>query len=362
MRNIDPNFENSLLKFLLKNNYVGTVIASVRVGDNIGFIGWRHQAPKKSLIVKGFRPGKASPSVYEQQTAALEITRYPVERLDADRLQRRIGNFGSTMKDKRICIVGVGSIGSNLAFELAKSGVEDLVLIDPENLKPENVARHLCGMSQTGLPKVEAAKKRIEQHLPHLSLETHAKSLYQILMENPDIVLRSNLIISATGNTAAERRLNELQHDFSDSPPIVYTWIEPFGVAAHAILIMPGPSDGCFECCLSDDLSYKFSVGQFQRGEGTIQEGGCQTTFTPYFSVDTCETSLLAARAAISWSEKKASQSTRFVWLGDLEILNSMHVPLNSIYQGQIPFSLRRFDIQKEPHCRFCGRDSEDAS
>ena len=200
LRDIDPKLEQSLLNFLLKNNYVGTVIASVRVGDNVGLIGWLHQAPKKSLIVKGFRPGKVSPSVYEQRTAALEITRYPVERLDADRLQRRIGNFGSTMKDKRICIVGVGSIGSNLAFELAKWGVEDLVLIDPENLKPENVARHLCGMSQTGLPKVEAAKKRIEQHLPHVKLETHAKSLYQILIENADIILRSDLIISATGN------------------------------------------------------------------------------------------------------------------------------------------------------------------
>ena len=72
-----------------------------------------------------------------------------------------------------------------------------------------------------------------------------------------------------------------MQHDTPECPPIIYTWIEPFGVAAHAILIMPGPNNGCFECCLSNDLSYKFSVGLFQRGEGTIQEGGARPLSRP---------------------------------------------------------------------------------
>lgn len=356
LRNIDPKLENSLLKFLLKNSYVGTVIASVREGGNVGFIGWLHLAPKKSLMVKGFRPGNISPSVFEQRTAALDITRYPVERIDAERLQRRIGNLGVAMKGKRICIVGVGSIGSNLAFDLAKAGVENLILVDPENLKPENVARHLCGMSETGSPKVQGVKRRIEQHLPHIRVEAHAKSLHQVLHDDPEELVGSDLIISATGVTAVERRLNQIQQDTSDSPPILYTWVEPYGVAAHAILIAPGSSSGCFECCLSDDLNNKFSVGMFQRGDATIREGGCQTSFTPYSAIDTAQASSLATRLVIKWFENKATQGARLVWLGDLDFLSSVNVPLNPMYSGKNSFSMHTFGIQKEHDCRMCGK------
>lgn len=358
LRSIDESLEAALLKFLIKNNFSGTVIASVKVRGSIGFIGWRHKAPKKSVIVKGFRPGKLTSKIYKQRTSLLEVERYSIERIDGDRLQRRIGNFDSMLKQKRICIIGVGSIGSNLAFDLAKSGAENLILVDPENLKPENVARHLCGMRETGSPKVQVIKKFIEQHLPHVKVEGHPKSLHQILMDDPDIILRSDLIISATGATAIERRLNKIQHETPDCPSILYTWIEPYGVAAHAVLINADQNGGCFECCLSNNLSYRFSVGMFERGDGIMQEGGCQTTFTPYSSIDTDQASSLAARLSLAWLTNKISQSTCFVWIGDLDILRSIGVQPNPLYEGKLSFSLSKFNIQRSPTCRCCGEST----
>ncbi len=357
LRSIDRFLEATLLKFLVKNNFSGTVIASVMVRDSIGFISWQHKAPKKSTVTKGFRPGKVTPEIYKQRASLLEVTRHSVERIDDDRLQRRIGNFDAMLKEKRICIIGVGSIGSNLAFDLAKSGIENLILVDPESLRPENVARHLCGMSETGFHKVQVVKRRIEQHLPHINIEAHPKSLHQILMDDLDIILRNDLIISATGATAIERRLNQIQHDTPECPSILYTWIEPYGVAAHAVLIDNDPTSGCFECCLSDDLSYRFSVGMFKRGEGVMQEGGCQTTYTPYSSIDTDQASSLAARLSLSRITNKIMQNTRFTWIGDLDILSSVGVQSNPFYDGKPSFSLCRFDVQRERNCRCCGGD-----
>jgi molybdopterin/thiamine biosynthesis adenylyltransferase len=44
--------------------------------------------------------------------------------------------------DKKILLVGCGSVGSTIASELARAGVGHFILADPDILEPANVSRH----------------------------------------------------------------------------------------------------------------------------------------------------------------------------------------------------------------------------
>lgn len=65
------------------------------------------------------------------------------------------------LKGVRVGIVGVGSLGSEVARLLAAGGAEDLVLIDPERLSHSNLRRHYAGPSDVGSLKVDAVKKKL---------------------------------------------------------------------------------------------------------------------------------------------------------------------------------------------------------
>lgn len=65
------------------------------------------------------------------------------------------------MKKKSAVIIGCGSVGSLVALELARAGVENYVLCDADTLEYHNVCRHQCGIEDVGDLKVNALKRKI---------------------------------------------------------------------------------------------------------------------------------------------------------------------------------------------------------
>ncbi|WP_422911805.1 ThiF family adenylyltransferase [Pseudomonas sp. MAC6] len=61
------------------------------------------------------------------------------------------------LEGARVVCVGVGSLGSTVALQLARSGVGHLTLIDPDHLVSANLGRHVLGADDLGLPKASCA-------------------------------------------------------------------------------------------------------------------------------------------------------------------------------------------------------------
>ncbi|MGE0383261.1 MAG: ThiF family adenylyltransferase [Gammaproteobacteria bacterium] len=71
----------------------------------------------------------------------------------------------------RVCIVGVGGVGSWCAEALARSGVGALVLVDLDIVVESNVNRQLQALSaEIGRPKVEVLAERIAGINPHCAV------------------------------------------------------------------------------------------------------------------------------------------------------------------------------------------------
>jgi tRNA A37 threonylcarbamoyladenosine dehydratase len=67
-----------------------------------------------------------------------------VDRLDPSFLLGR-GGGNTGLRQKKVLIVGCGSLGGRIAVELSRTGVSSLTLVDRDMLSPENTYRHVLG-------------------------------------------------------------------------------------------------------------------------------------------------------------------------------------------------------------------------
>ena len=96
----------------------------------------------------------------------------PVVQADLERrfgaLRRLYGAEGyARVRAARVCVVGVGGVGSWVAEALARSGVASLTLIDMDHVAESNVNRQVQAVTPTlGAAKVEALRERIAEIHP----------------------------------------------------------------------------------------------------------------------------------------------------------------------------------------------------
>ncbi|XCP85142.1 sulfur carrier protein ThiS adenylyltransferase ThiF [Roseburia hominis] len=76
------------------------------------------------------------------------------------------------LTDARVAIAGLGGLGSNVAFLLARIGVGHLHLIDFDAVDLTNLNRQQYFMEHAGLPKPEALKSELLHINPYLDIRT----------------------------------------------------------------------------------------------------------------------------------------------------------------------------------------------
>ena len=90
--------------------------------------------------------------------------------MEHDDYARRFGGIGrlygeaalARFEKARVCVIGVGGVGSWAVEALARSAIGQLTLIDLDNVCASNVNRQLHAITPDfGLPKVTALRQRI---------------------------------------------------------------------------------------------------------------------------------------------------------------------------------------------------------
>ena len=78
------------------------------------------------------------------------------------------------LQKARVAVFGIGGVGGYTVEALARSGVGQLDLIDSDTVSVSNINRQILATHSTvGLPKVEAAKRRILDINPDCVVRTH---------------------------------------------------------------------------------------------------------------------------------------------------------------------------------------------
>jgi molybdopterin/thiamine biosynthesis adenylyltransferase len=329
-----------------------TVLACISKGDDFMLFAWAHLF----LPLKGFRrkKGKIPLKLSMKQFPNEKVFRIKIKRLDRNRLIRRAVDMGIVAEGRHlIAIVGCGSVGSNLAMLLAKSGSKNFILIDEEALLEDNVARHLCGIHDiaTTKSKVEAVKNTLEKHLPFIKCDIHQNNILDLLSQEPQIFGSCKIVIFATANMAAERRANHFFHT-KIIKPVIYSWLEPYGVAGHVLFVSP-EHGGCYRCCFDPNGDFLFSVSAREQSFDR-REAGCQTTFLPYGAADLGMFCSIACKIIIGILSKMPERSTLFTWIGDRNQFESNGFKISDDYAACDNYSVHiRYPVP-QMMCEVC--------
>jgi sulfur carrier protein ThiS adenylyltransferase len=77
----------------------------------------------------------------------------------------------------KIGIAGVGGIGSNVALNLVRSGIDLLKIVDFDRVEPSNLNRQFYFADQIGLLKIEALRVNLTRINPQVRIESLAERI-----------------------------------------------------------------------------------------------------------------------------------------------------------------------------------------
>ena len=91
---------------------------------------------------------------------------------EEDLLKRNVKGISEKLKKAKVCILGLGGLGSNVAVLLARSGIGYLKLVDFDIVEASNLNRQQYRISHIGMKKTEAIRTIIKEINPFVDIET----------------------------------------------------------------------------------------------------------------------------------------------------------------------------------------------
>ena len=97
-----------------------------------------------------------------------------MEQIQAKMFERVPGKVLEKLSKSRIGIAGLGGLGSNIAWMLARTGTPTLVLVDFDRVEPGNLNRQQYFPEQIGMLKTKALKENLMKINPWLNIELYS--------------------------------------------------------------------------------------------------------------------------------------------------------------------------------------------
>ncbi|AMM54205.1 ThiF family adenylyltransferase [Pyrococcus kukulkanii] len=159
---------------------------------------------------------------------------------ELERYDRQIMLFGvegqEKLKKAKVAVVGVGGLGSPVAYYLTAAGVGTILLIDEQTPELSNLNRQILHWEEDlgKNPKPLSAKWKLERFNPDVRIETFVGRLTQ---ENIHEVLRGvDVIVDCLDNFETRYLLDDYAHE--RGIPLVHGAVE--GLYGQATTIIPG--------------------------------------------------------------------------------------------------------------------------
>lgn len=112
------------------------------------------------------------------------------------------------LKSAKVLAIGTGGLGAPMLQYLAAAGIGTIGLVDFDRVEASNLHRQvLFGTSDVGRPKVEAARERLQQINPYITIHTHEVRLSS---ENALEILKGyDIIADGTDNFPTRYLVND---------------------------------------------------------------------------------------------------------------------------------------------------------
>lgn len=195
---------------------------------------------------------------------------------------RRAGWHAATIADRRVSVIGAGSVGSYLADLLHRSGIRDLCVHDSDVLLPGNLVRHAASPAFVGAPKTTAVRETaaLRDHMTLIDARGPVRGLEAAVTLLND----RDLVVDCSGDRLTWQVLLAAAHIVGVS----FLHVAVIGHGQFGRVDVCPPLDG--STALPEDRSARL-VGE--------REGGCGDPVSPTPPAAVVETAAMGARLAI---------------------------------------------------------------
>lgn len=213
---------------------------------------------------------------------ALSVEPIFTERKDYFYLSNQIGN-DIGLRGKKVLLVGAGSLGSYVAFELVKNGVSSLTVYDEDKLADENIMRWAYGGLEKEANKTTIIKVLLELIHPEIQVNAVSTNIdKKTLIEEMNQV---DMIIFTIGNSDSQLQFNQVLKQNACHIPVIYAWLEAGGKFSH-ILTVEYDKKGCYQCLFTNKegnlVNNRASINDDHNFDVNIVRNGCGGTRAAY--------------------------------------------------------------------------------
>jgi molybdopterin/thiamine biosynthesis adenylyltransferase len=160
--------------------------------------------------------------------------------------------FARDLAAKRVAVVGCGALGWSVATALARAGVRDYRLYDPDVIHAENLPRLEARLSMVGLFKVDGLAAEIRSFSPDAQIESEpihvgagGISSSGLRRSHPE------LFVDATADDRSPPATNAAA--IRSRRSALFAWTSPGVLAARIFRVVPGRTP-CYECLRGSGL------------------------------------------------------------------------------------------------------------
>lgn len=234
-----------------------------------------------SLVVSFGNSNKSS-VIRKIQMDIIDVKIIKSKRQDYYALSKAIGNRVDLI-DKKVLIIGAGSLGSYVASEIVKNGFRNITVYDGDQLEAENIMRWSYGGFGQGITKPNSLKLFLEFLHPEIHINAIGKDLDKESLISE--INKQDIIIFTIGNSDMQLYFNEILREHNCLIPVIYTWIEAGGEYSHLLKIEYNKK-GCFQCLYTDKkgnwINNKANIMKEVEQDKLIIRNGCGGTRAPY--------------------------------------------------------------------------------
>jgi molybdopterin/thiamine biosynthesis adenylyltransferase len=257
--------------------------------------------PEEGPEVGEFHDGYLFLHIHRDQAGHRREALVSAQRLSAGEHARRAPEL-SGLEDRQVLVVGLGTLGGDIAVELAKAGVGTLDLVDFDSLEFGNLLRHRLSLEYLGLPKVQGVATAARRANPFCAVTARHLQLGSVKWEDEsplsqlaEAVEEADIIVEASGSHQIAQVIGRLCAQ-SDTP-MVSTWLTEGFFGGEVVRIHPGRTM-CWTC---------FATAQREGSLLSAQSGppsqvaalGCSHPTTAGAGFDALEAAAVATRLTV---------------------------------------------------------------